>query len=447
MAQNREYNSDLQYEEMYRSKTPASYQMNLEAQSYLPGGDSRSTIYYSPYPQFFVRGEGCWLYDADGNRFLDFTGNHTSLILGYGDPQVRQALIDQLQLGTCFPGPTEPQIRLARLICQRTPSVDLVRFTNSGTEATMNAIRAARAFTGRSKVVKAEGAFHGTHDVMEVSIAPNLEQAGPSHQPHSVPHVEGIPDDVFDDVMIIPFNDPEDARRIIETHAGQVGCVIVEPVMGAAGMIPATKEYLETLREVTRRVGALLIFDEVITYRLAQGGAQEYYGVIPDLTCFGKMIGGGLPLGAFGGREHVMALFDPSQGRPAIHHGGSLNANPLSLVAGAATLEQLTPAEYEKLAYLGGKLRDDLDTMFTETEVPAQVTGLGSLFGFHLTDQPVNNYRDAQTGDNNLRHRILLGMINEGIVIDPRGAGCLSLAIGEEEIDTFVDTLRRVLTA
>ena len=181
-------------EEKYRPRTAESYRMNLEAQEYLPGGDSRSTIYYFPYPIFFTRGEGCWLYDADGNRFLDFTCNHTSLILGYGDSHVQAALREQLELGTCFPGPTEPQIRLARMICERVPSIERVRFTSSGTEATMNALRGARAFTGRTKVVKAEGAFHGTEDIMEVSIAPNVQMAGPQDHPIGLAHVEGIPE-------------------------------------------------------------------------------------------------------------------------------------------------------------------------------------------------------------------------------------------------------------
>ena len=189
----------------------------------------------------------------------------------------------------------------------------------------------------------------------------------------------------------------------------------------------------------------MLIFDEVITYRLAPGGAQEYYGVIPDLTCLGKMIGGGLPLGVFGGRADIMSLFDPVPGRPAIHHGGSFNANPMSLVAGAATLEQLTPEEYRKLSYLGDKLRHNLEGLFMDMELPAQITGLGSLFGVHLTDGPVNTYRDAQKGNAALRHRIFLGMLSEGIVMDPRGAGCLSVAIGESEIDSFVTTMQRVL--
>ena len=432
--------------ESYLNNTQNSYQMNLEAQKYLPGGDSRSTIYYPPYPQFFARGEGCWLFDADGHRFLDFTGNHTSLVLGYGHPEVRKAIYEQIEKGTCFPGPTDTQIKLAKLICDRTPSVERVRFTNSGTEATMNAIRASRAFTGRSKVIKAKGAFHGTHDVMEVSIAPDEKEAGPSHRPQAVPHVAGIPTEVFDDVIIMQFNDAEEARGLIEEHGPEVACVIVEPILGAAGMIPANVEYLQALREATLRVGALLIFDEVITFRVAPGGAQEYYNVMPDITCFGKMIGGGLSLGAFGGKKDVMDLFDPTNGRPAIHHGGSFNANPLSLVAGATTLEQLTPKEYRRLAELGAQLRGKLEDLFAETEVEAQVTGIGSLFAFHFTGQPVKNYRDAQAGDAAMRHQVLIGMINQGVVIDPRGAGSLSFCIGDEEIDTFIGSLRSVLT-
>ena len=226
----------------------------------------------------------------------DFMRMDTSLVLGYGDLHVRRALQEQLVMGTCFPGPTELQVRLAQMLCERTPSLERVRFTNSGTEATMNALRATRAFTGRRVVAKAEGAFHGTHDLMEVSIAPDPQQAGPADRPRPIPHVRGVPEEVFDDVLIIPFNDPASACRLIEERAREVACVIVEPVMGSAGMLPASHEYLQALREVTERLGALLVFDEVITYRIALGGAQEYYGVRPDLTCLGKMIGGGLPL-------------------------------------------------------------------------------------------------------------------------------------------------------
>ena len=433
-------------EERYCASTKGSDQLNNLAKRYLPGGDSRSTLYHSPYPLFFTKGEGCWLYDADGRRYLDFTSNHTSLILGYGNQGVQEALRKQLALGTCFPGPTEPQIRLAKLICERTPSIEQVRFTNSGSEATMNALRAARAFTNRDLIVKAEGAFHGTEDIMEISIAPDPVMAGPEQRPKGLPHVAGIPNGVFEDVIIVPFNDPQGAREVIEENGEDVACVIVEPVLGSAGMIAATPEYLATLREVTLKLGALLIFDEVITYRPAPGGAQEYFGIDPDITCLGKMIGGGMPLGAFGGGSDVMSLFDPSQGRPPIHHGGSFNANPMSMVAGAATLEQLDIKEFDTLSRMGEKLRIGARRLLAEKEIPGQITGLGSLFGIHFTDQPVNNYRDAQTGNAELRHNLFLGMLSEGVIIDPRGAGCLSTAIGEPELKTFINTLERVLS-
>ena len=429
----------------YIRRTGTSRQLSEEAESYLPGGDSRSTLYFHPYPLFFARGEGYWLYDADGNSYLDFTGNHTSLILGYGNPHVQQALAEQIAQGTSFPGPTRWQVLAARLICHRTPSIERVRFVNSGTEATMNAIRAARAFTKRNMVVKVEGAFHGTHDVVEVSIAPDPAQSGPAERPRPVPHVQGIPDETLNHVAVIPFNDSEAAVQIIEGHADQVACVIVEPVMGSAGMLPARKDYLVALREATSRVGALLVFDEVITYRLASGGAQEWYDVHSDLTCLGKMIGGGLPLGAFGGRADVMALFDPSQGPSAIHHGGSLNANPLSLVSALATLEQLTPGSYRKLSYLGERLRRGVKDVVAELNAPVQVTGAGSLFGIHFNREPVCDYRSAQKGDSNLRHQLFLGMLNRGVVMDARGAGCISLPTDEEAVDTFVSTVEDVL--
>ena len=386
-------------EERYRTSTKASDQLNDLAKRYLPGGDSRSTLYHSPYPLFFTKGEGCWLHDADGRRYLDFTCNHTSLILGYGNPRVQEALLQQLALGTCFPGPTEPQVKLARLICERTPSIELVRFTNSGSEATMNALRSARAFTKRNVVVKAEGAFHGTEDIMEISIAPDPELAGPEQRPKGLPHVAGIPDGVLEDVVIVPFNDPQGASAIIEEHGEDVACVIVEPVMGSAGMIPATTEYLATLREVTQKLGALLIFDEVVTYRLRPSPVEpkNTLASCPTLPASGKWWVAACLLALLAdGSFHlsdVMSLFDPSHGRPDIHHGGSFNANPMSMAAGAATLEQLHPGVYDTLARMGEKLRAEARQTLAETELPGQVTGLGSLFGFHFTDRPVSNYR------------------------------------------------------
>src|SRR5215212_2113695 len=434
-----------QEEQLYRGLTPISYEYFLEGRKYLPGADSRSPLFYPPYPVVLEEGQGCWLLDVDGNRLLDFTGNHTSLILGYGHPRVLEAVQRQLEKGTAFPGATVPQVRLAELLCKRVPSFELVRFANSGTEAMMNAIRAARAFTGRRKSAKIEGGYNGSWDDVMVSTHPSGEQAGDVLRPVAAPGSQGLTPDGIDNVVVLPFNEVEAAEQLIEQQGEHLAAVIVEPVMGSAGMIPAERGYLEMLREVTERLGILLVFDEVVSFRVEHGGAQEYYGVAPDLTCLGNLIGGGFPLGVFGGRGDVMAMFDPSRGRPQIPHPGSYNANPISLVAGATTLELLTAEAIRLLNLRGESLRHQIRAAFEEVALPVQVTGLGSLFAIHLTSQPVKSYRDTMDGDADLRHRIFLGLFKEGVLIDPRGVGCASVAIGEAEIDYFVDALRTVL--
>lgn len=434
-----------QEEQLYRSLTPTSYEYFLESRKYLPGGDSRSPLFYPPYPVVLEEGDGCWLVDLDGNKLLDFTGNHSSLILGYGHPQVLDAVQRQLEKGTAFPGVTAPQVRLAKLLCERVPSLEQVRFTNSGTEAVMNAIRAARAFTRRHKIAKIEGGYNGSWDDVLVSTHPSGEQAGDVLRPFAAPASLGLSPESLDNVLVLPFNEPESAARLIEQQSEHLAAVIVEPVMGSAGMIPAEQSYLDTLREVTERLGILLVFDEVVSFRVAYGGAQEYYGISPDLTCLGKLIGGGFPLGAFGGRSDIMTMFDPSRSRPQIPHPGSYNANPISLVASATTLELLTDEVVHKLNRRGESLRDQIGIAFEDVGLSVQVSGLGSLFAIHLTSQPVKSYRDTMRADADLRHRIFLGLFKEGVLIDPRGVGCVSTAIGEAEIDQFVSSLRAVL--
>jgi glutamate-1-semialdehyde 2,1-aminomutase len=432
-------------EQRYRDCTVSSYKCFLAGQQYLPGADSRSPLFYPPYPVVLVEGQGCWLVDLDGNRLLDFTGNHTSLILGYGHPQVLEAVQHQLLKGTCFPGTTVPQVQLARMLCERIASLDWVRFTNSGTEAMMQGIRAARAFTGRSKIAKIEGGYHGTADAVMVSTHPPAADAGEIARPAAVPASQGLSPESLTNVVVLPFNEVEAAARLIEQVHEQLAAVIVEPVLGSAGMIPAEPHYLAMLREVTERFGIVLIFDEVISFRVAYGGAEEHYGIAPDLTCLGKLIGGGFPLGAFGGRHEIMALFDPRHGKPPIPHPGSYNANPISMVAGATTLEVLTREALEQLNVRGETLRQQIRAAFEEVGLPAQVTGLASLFGIHLTSHPVKSSREALRANAELRHRLFLGLFNEGILIDPRGVGCMSLAIGDAEISQFVTALRAVL--
>jgi glutamate-1-semialdehyde 2,1-aminomutase len=433
-------------EELYRHRTPASFRCFTQARQYLPGGDSRSTLFYRPYPAVMDRGKGCVLSDLDGNRLLDFTGNHSSLIHGYAHPRVVSAVETQLHKGTCFPGSSEPQLRFAKLLCERIPSVEKIRFTNSGTEAALNAIRAARAFTGRTRIAKVEGGYHGTADDVMVSIHPSAEEGGERSRPRATPHSKGLAPAAVGNVAVLPFNDVAGAREVIESEGSTLAAVLVEPVLGSAGMIPAERGYLEMLREVTLRRGIVLIFDEVVSFRVAYGGAQEYFAVVPDLTCLGKLIGGGFPLGAFGGRGDIMGMFDPSRGRPAIPHPGSHNANPIGMVAGTVTLELLTPGAIERINARGMALRDDLAAAFRDAGIPAAITGLGSLFAMHLTEQPVRSYRDTLAAQTDLRHQIFLGLYNEGILIDPRGVGNLSTVLGDEEIQQFGLALRRVLS-
>jgi glutamate-1-semialdehyde 2,1-aminomutase len=407
-------------EQRYRLRTPASARQFEEARRYLPGGDSRSTLFYPPYPAVLDRGEGHWVVDLDGNRLLDFTGNHSVLIHGYLEPSVMDAIRRQLEKGTCFPGPTDPQLRLARHLVERIGSLHRVRFTNSGTEAVMMALRGARTFTGRRMVAKIEGGFHGTSEDVMGAARPGL--------------------------VLLPAGDVEAAARILEQRAEEIAALLVEPVQGSAGMIPMDAAFLRAMRETTRRLDIVLVFDEVVSLRVAYGGAEEHYGIAPDMTCLGKLIGGGLPLGAFGGREEIMALFDPSRDPPVIPHPGSYNANPVSLAAGLATLELLSRDTIAQLNRKGERLRAELKRAFDDAGVPAAVTGLGSLFGIHLTDREVRTIRDAASGDAGLRHRIFLGLYNEGILLDPRGVGTLSTAIGEAEIERFLGALRTVLS-
>jgi glutamate-1-semialdehyde 2,1-aminomutase len=441
----REASSLSREEQLYRSLTPTSYEYFLEGRKYLPGGDSRSPLFHPPYPVVLEEGDGCWLLDLDGNKLLDFTGNHTSLVLGYKHPKVLEEVRRQLEKGTAFPGVTVPQVRLAELLCERVPSFERLRFANSGTEAAMNTIRAARAFTGRHKIAKIEGGYNGSWDDVMVSTHPSGEQAGDMIRPVAAPASLGLSPESTDNVLVLPFNEVEATARLIEQQRELLAAIIVEPVMGSAGMIPAERGYLEMLREVTERFEILLVFDEVISFRVAYGGAQEHYGITPDLTCLGKLIGGGFPLGVFGGRSNIMAMFDPSRGRPRIPHPGSFNANPVSLVAGATTLELLTNEVVRLLNLRGEYLRRQIRETFEEFGLPAQVTGLGSLFAVHLTSQPVKSYRDTIGADADLRHRMFLSLFKEGVLIDPRGVGSVSMAIGEAEIDQFVDALRTVL--
>jgi glutamate-1-semialdehyde 2,1-aminomutase len=307
----------------YTAKTARSRTLHEEALAVMPGGNSRTTTFFDPYPFVIQRGQGAHVWDADGVDRLDFNGNYTSLILGHAPPDVIKAVQEAAENGLSFPGPTEHEVRLAEMLTRRVPSVQAIRFTNSGTEATMNAVRLARAFTGRPKIAKFEGAYHGTHDWVMVSVTGEVKGAGSRRRPKPVAWSSGLPPAVLKHVVVLPWNDADACAEILEEEASQIACLIVDPIMCNAGLIPPVEGFLQRLREITERHNIVLIFDEVISFRTAWGGAQERFGIRPDLTTFGKIIGGGLPVGAFGGRRDIMDFYDPRKGGARISHGGT----------------------------------------------------------------------------------------------------------------------------
>jgi glutamate-1-semialdehyde 2,1-aminomutase len=431
--------------EQYSAKTTRSRQLFEEALRVMPGGNSRTTTFFDPYPFYITRGEGPRIWDADGIERLDFNGNYTSLVLGHANRAVVAAIQGAAALGMSFPGPTEHEIRLAEILTRRIPGMDVVRFANSGTEATMNAVRVARAFTGRTKIAKFEGAFHGTHDWVLVSVAPDPATAGSRTRPKSVASSSGVPPTVMKHVVVLPWNDAAACAKILDKHGADIAAVLVDPLFANAGMIPAREGFLESLREMTERLGILLIFDEVISFRIGPGGAQERFGIAPDLTTLGKIIGGGLAVGAFGGRAPVMNYYDPRGGRGRLNQGGTFNANPLTMAGGVATMEQLTPETYTRLDALGDRLRSGVRRLLKRRGYPGQITGTGSLFWLHHTKRRLGDYRSARPDDPAAPVRTFMALINEGVLVSQRGLGACSAAMTEADVDRFVEALGRAL--
>jgi glutamate-1-semialdehyde 2,1-aminomutase len=430
--------------ETYRRTTPESRSLHERAVRAMPGGTTRTTTFFEPYPLYIERGQGCRVWDADGTERIDMLGNYTAMILGHAHPKVVEAIREQASRGTGFAAANPLELELASLLCERVPSCDQVRFCNSGTEATMFALRLARAFTGRPGTARIEGGYHGTHDYAEVSTHPAVADAGPPDRPLSVPDSMGTPRWVLDDTVVLPFNNPDAAERLIREEGSRLAAVILEPIIGAGGVIAATSEFLERLRRVTRDLGILLIFDEVISLRVAPGGAQQMYGVTPDLTTMGKIIGGGLPVAAFGGRAEVMALLDPRRS-PSLAQGGTFNGNPLGMAAGLATMKELTPDVYDELNRQGARVKDQLGEVFASHGVAAQVNGVGSLFAIHFTDTPVTDYRTKATSNDAITRDFFLGLVNHGVLMAPRAMGALSTPMGEQDIQRFVDAVEAVV--
>lgn len=413
----------------------------------LPGGNTRTTVFMQPFPLYAVRGEGCRVWDVDGAVRIDCINNFTAMIHGYAHPAINAAVSEQLTQGTCFGQPTESEIDLAELLCERLPGVEQVRFTNSGTEAVMMALKAARAFTGRAKIAKVEGAYHGSYDYAEVSLDSQPQNWG--EQPASIAYAEGTPPRVLQDVLVLPFNDIETAERLIRQHGAELAAVLIDPLPNRAGLIPAEPAFLRMLERVCKEVGCLLIFDEVISFRLGYSGAQGLWGVMPDLTTLGKIIGGGFPVGAVGGRAEVMAVFDPRQGKPALPHGGTFSANPVSMRAGLASMRLLDAAAFQHLARIGQQVREGIDQALARHGVPGQAVGLGSLLKVHFTDQPLRDYRSAYADAEQSRRLALFnrGLLDRGVLAASYGLMALSTSMNEQDVEQILDAVDGALAA
>jgi glutamate-1-semialdehyde 2,1-aminomutase len=425
---------------MYPDPNSRSQQMYDRAVASLPGGNTRTTVFMKPYPIYAARGEGCRVYDLDGNAFIDCINNFTSLIHGHAHPVLIKAATDQLALGSAFGLPTQSEVELAELLVSRLPAVEQMRFTNSGTEAVMMALKAARAFTGRPKIAKCEGAYHGSYDYAEVSLDPTPEQWG-RNAPVSVAYAKGTPDNVLADVVTIPFNDPEAAVSLIREHGGELACVLVDPMPNRAGLAPADAAYVQALREVTREVDALLVFDEVITFRLGYSGAQGIWGIDPDLTTLGKIMGGGFPVGAVGGAKDVMAVFDPRPGKPALPHGGTFSANPVTMRAGIAAMQLLDHAAFARLDAMGEAVRGGINGAFRRHGVPGGTVGLGSLLKIHFTERAVRDYRSAYLTPQETQRQTIFarGLLNRGVLAAGYGLMALSTPMTDGDINAIVE--------
>lgn len=361
----------------------------------LTGGVSRNTIYREPHPYYVATAKGSYVTDIEGVERIDFANNMASLIHGHSHPAINEAVIEQLQKGTAFTMGTEAEVRFAELMITRSGTFERMRFVNSGTEAVMTMIKTSRVYTKKPKIAKAEGAYHGTYDYAEVSQTSNPNNWGTIDKPNSNQVVEGTPQGVLDDVIIFPFNDIERTLKILDEHADEIACVLIDPVPHRVGLFPATNAFIEAVYKWTRKNNALMVFDEVVTYRVNYSGAQESYSVKPDLTAMGKMIGGGFPIGALAGRAEIMEVLDP-RGKILRHpHSGTFSANPISTTAGRVAMELFDKDAVLKLNALTQVAINQIEESIKIADVPVSITGDGSMFRLHLQENKPTCYREA----------------------------------------------------
>jgi glutamate-1-semialdehyde 2,1-aminomutase len=432
----------MQYDTDIHLNLSRSRELFAEAQELLPGGVNspvRAFRGVGGEPVFIDHAEGPYLYDVDGNRYLDYIGSWGPMILGHAHPAVVEAVSQASRRGFSFGAPTAAESELARLVVESVPSIEMVRFVNSGTEATMSALRLARAFTGRQKIVKFSGCYHGHADML-------LAQAGSGVATMGLPGSAGVPAEATKHTLLAPYNDGDAVQALFERYPGEIAAIIVEPVAANMGLVLPLPGFLERLRELADRDGALLIFDEVITgFRVALGGMQARTGILPDLTCLGKIVGGGLPVGAYGGRREIMQQVAPLG---PMYQAGTLSGNPLAMAAGIATLNELRkPGCYEELERKGQLLEEGMRRAIHESGYEVQFVRLGSLFGLFFTAQPVIDYASAKTSDTARYARYFWKLLERGVYLPPsQFETCfMSLALEDAMIEETVEAIKVAL--
>ncbi|MGQ0626733.1 MAG: aspartate aminotransferase family protein [Phycisphaerales bacterium] len=423
------------------TRSAALYERALKV---LPGGVSRNAALHDPHPLYVEHAEGCRLTDVEGVTRIDFANNMASLIHGHADPAMVRAVTDQLRRGTAFSVATEVEIACAEHLRSRNPGFEKLRFVNSGTEALMVGVKVARAFTGRPMIAKAEGAYHGGYDYLEVSQVSTSANWGSLDDPGRIPLVHGTPQSAVDEVVVIPFNEIDRTIALLDRSKSKLACVVLDLMPHRVGLNPADPKYVAALRDWTSRNGVLLFLDEVITFRSYYGGLQQQYDVAPDLTALGKMIGGGFPIGAIAGRAEIMDVLNPRSPRYVFPHSGTFSANPVSVGAGLSAMLRFDRAAVDALNELTRYAMKQTELAIRETGVVASLTGAGSMFRIHLKPRPPRDYREAYlTSGENARLKVLLGhMFDSGFILINSGSVALSTPMTRADVDALVAALR-----
>jgi glutamate-1-semialdehyde 2,1-aminomutase len=427
-------------EARYLARTRRSKLQHDRAKAVLPGGETREAVTYKPYPAFMDHGRGCHLWDVDGNEYIDFLGNYTSLVHGHCDPDINAAVRSQLEKGAVLGSPVASQAEHAEMLRARIPSVDMVRYTNSGTEATMWAIKAARAVSGKDMIIKIEGGYHGSHDDAKVSLIPDLAQSGGIPKPSI--SGRGVAKNVLDNVVAAPFNDLEIMEQLLNLHRDKVAAILIEPVLASLGVVTPRAGYLQGVRELATQYGVHLIFDEVQTFRLSLGGMQLLEDVRPDITALGKLIGGGYAVGAFGGSEEIMDRFDFDETDPSsINHSGTFNGNDITMVAGIAAMRKYDQRAIDHLKAMGEMFGRRMNDAFAKVGLGGQFTGMSSMWNVHFRDGEIVTALDFVNGlipCFELQRLLHLELMNRGIFTAKRGFFVLSAPMTEKEIERCV---------